>query len=244
MSTDVLFQPFQLRDLTLPNRIVLAPLTRGRAGAQRVPNAVMAEYYVQRSSAGLMISEATTISEQANGWIESPGIYTDEMEAGWKSVVQAVHAAGGRIFLQLWHMGRSSHSSFHGGELAVAPSAIAINEEYIHTPKGKQPHEVPRALETSEIPGIVEDYRRAAERAKRAGFDGVEIHAANGYLIDQFLQSKSNHRTDAYGGSIEKRYRFLDEVATAVTSVWGGNRVGIRLAPNGIYNDMGSPDFR
>jgi N-ethylmaleimide reductase len=155
-----------------------------------------------------------------------------------------VHDKSGVIFLQLWHTGRASHSSFHGGKLAVAPSAIKIDEPYIHTPIGRQPHEVPRALETSEIPRVVADYRRAAERAKQAGFDGVEIHAANGYLIDEFLQSKTNHRTDGYGGSIENRYRFLKEVVEAIASVWPPHRVGIHLAPNGSYNDMGSPDYR
>lgn len=244
MSSSVLFQPFTLGDLTLANRIAMAPMTRSRAGVERVPNALMAEYYVQRSSAGLLITEATTISDEANGWIQSPGIYTDQMTAGWKQVVDAVHQKGGVIFLQLWHMGRSSHSSFHNGKLAVAPSAIKINEEYIHTPTGKQPHEVPRALETSEIPRVVEDYRLAAERAKEAGFDGVEIHGANGYLVDEFLQSKTNQRTDDYGGSIQNRYRFLKEVVEAVTSVIPANRVGVRLSPNGVYNDMGSPDFR
>ncbi len=244
MSSSVLFQPFTLGDLTLPNRIALAPMTRSRAGVERIPNALMAEYYVQRSAAGLLITEATTISEEANGWNESPGIYTDQMTEGWRQVVDAVHQQRGLIFLQLWHMGRSSHSSFHHGKLAVAPSAIKINEEYIHTPTGKQPHEVPRALDTSEIPRVVEDYRLAAERAKQAGFDGVEIHGANGYLIDEFLQSKTNQRTDDYGGSIENRYRFLKEVVEAVTSVLPANRVGVRLSPNGAYNDMGSPDFR
>lgn len=233
-----------MADLSLRNRIVLAPMTRSRAGRERIPNALMAEYYVQRASAGLLISEATTISEEANGWNESPGIYTDAMIEGWKLTTQAVHAVGGRIFLQLWHMGRSSHSSFHNGERAVAPSAIAINEEYIHTPTGKQPHEVPRALETSEIPRVVEDYRRAAERALEAGFDGVEVHGANGYLIDEFLQSKTNHRTDQYGGSVAARYRFLGEVVDAVTSVFPAGRVGVRISPNGVYNDMGSPDYR
>ncbi|MFN8708050.1 MAG: alkene reductase [Planctomyces sp.] len=244
MSTSSLFRTFTLSDLKLRNRIVLAPMTRSRAGSERIPNALMAEYYVQRASAGLLISEATTISPEANGWIDAPGIYTDAMTAGWKLTTQAVHAVGGRIFLQLWHMGRSSHSSFHNGELAVAPSAIAINEEYIHTPTGKQPHEVPRALETAEIPRVVEDYRRAAERAREAGFDGVEIHGANGYLIDEFLQSKTNHRTDQYGGSVAARYRFLGEVVDAVTSVFPAGRVGVRISPNGIFNDMGSPDFR
>ena len=244
MSNNALFQSFKLHDLTLPNRIVLAPMTRSRAGTNRIPNRVMAEYYAQRSSAGLLITEATTISEEANGWNESPGIYTDEMTEGWKYTVSAVHETGGVIFLQLWHLGRSSHSSFHNGKPAVAPSAIKINEEYIHTPIGKQPHEVPRTLETSEIPRVVEDYRRAAERAKLAGFDGVEVHGANGYLIDTFLQSKTNHRTDHYGGSVENRYRFLQEVVASITSVWPANRVGVRLSPNGVFNDMGSPDFR
>jgi N-ethylmaleimide reductase len=240
----VLFQPFRLHDLTLPNRIVLSPLTRGRAGPARLPNHLMAEYYAQRSAAGLLITEAVTVSEEANGWNESPGIYTDEMTEGWKPITDVVHERGGRIFLQLWHMGRASHSSFHGGKLAVAPSAIAINEPYIHTPVGKQPQEVPRALEIGEIPRVVEDYRRAAERARQAGFEGVEIHAANGYLIDTFIQSKTNHRTDDYGGSVENRYRFLKEVVEAVSSVWPAHRVGVHLAPNGSYNDMGSPDYR
>lgn len=244
MSNSVLFQPFALRDLKLSNRIVLAPMTRSRAGTARLPNRLMAEYYAQRSSAGLLITEATTISEEANGWNESPGIYTDEMTEGWKLTTEAVHKKGGVIFLQLWHMGRASHSSFHNGKPAVAPSAIKINEEYIHTPTGKQPHEVPRALETSEIPRVVGDYRRAAERAKAAGFDGVELHGANGYLIDAFLESKTNHRTDQYGGSVENRYRFLKEVVEAVTTVLPANRVGVRLSPNGVFNDMGSPDYR
>jgi N-ethylmaleimide reductase len=242
--SSVLFQPFRLHDLILRNRIVMAPMTRGRAGAARLPNRVIAEYYAQRSSTGLLVTEGVTISEEANGWNESPGIYTDEMTEGWKLTTNAVHGQGGVIFLQLWHTGRASHSNFHNGKPAVAPSAIPINEPYIHTPIGKQPHEVPRALETSEIPRVVEDYRRAAERAKEAGFDGVELHAANGYLIDQFLQSKTNHRTDEYGGSIENRYRFLKEVIEAVTSVWPAHRIGVHLSPNGPYNDMGSPDYR
>ena len=192
----------------------------------------------------MLITEATTISEEANGWNESPGIYTDEMTEGWKHTTNAVHEKGRLIFLQLWHTGRASHSSFHGGRPAVAPSAIKINEPYIHTPAGKQPHEVPRALATSEIPRVVVDYRRAALRAQQAGFDGVELHAANGYLIDAFLQSKTNHRTDEYGGSVENRYRFLKEVIEAATSVWPAHRVGVHLSPNGAYNDMGSPDYR
>ena len=244
MSTGALFETFFLRDLALRNRVVLAPMTRSRAGTSRIANRLMAEYYSQRSSVGLLISEATTISPEANGWNESPGIYTDAMVEGWKHTTQAVHEKGGVIFLQLWHMGRASHSSFHDGQPAVAPSAIKINEEYIHTPTGKQPHEVPRALETAEIPRVVDDYRQAAQRAMSAGFDGVEIHAANGYLIDEFLQSKTNHRTDQYGGNIENRFRFLEEVVHSVTSVVPANRVGVRLSPNGAFNDMGSPDYR
>lgn len=239
-----LLSPYSLHDLKLRNRVVLAPMTRSRAGKERLANAMMAEYYSQRASAGLIITEATTISEQANGWIESPGIYTDEMAHAWRQVTDAVHAKGGVIFLQLWHCGRASHSSFHGGEPAVAPSAIAINGDYIHTPNGKEAYETPRALETGELPGIVEDYRRAAERAKQAGFDGVEIHAANGYLLDEFLQSKTNQRSDRYGGSIENRYRLLGEVLAAVGRVWPSRRIGVRLSPNGVFNDMGSIDYR
>ena len=205
----------------------------------------MAEYYAQRASAGLIITEATVVSKQGIGWLNSPGIYTDEQAEAWKQVVDAVHAKGTPIFLQLWHCGRASHSSFHdGGKLPVAPSAIKINGDYIHTPQGKQPYETPRALETDEIPLIVDDYGRAAERARTAGFDGVELHAANGYLIDQFLQSKTNQRTDHYGGSLENRYRFLDEIVQAVLLALPAGRVGVHLAPNGSFNDMGSPDFR
>lgn len=239
-----LLQPLPIGDIELRNRVVMAPLTRARAGDSRVPNEMMVEYYTQRASAGLIITEATVISKQAIGWPQTPGIYNDSMEAGWRDVVDAVHDRGGRMFLQLWHMGRASHSDFHDGELPVAPSALGIQGDQVHTPTGKKPYETPRALDTDEIPGVVEDYRKAAERAKHAGFDGVEIHSANGYLIDQFLQSKTNHRTDQYGGSIENRYRFLGEVVDAVTSVWPANRVGIRLAPNGAFNDMGSPDYR
>jgi 2,4-dienoyl-CoA reductase-like NADH-dependent reductase (Old Yellow Enzyme family) len=244
MTTSPLLRSFALHDLTLPNRIVLAPMTRARAGEERLPNALMGAYYAQRASAGLVITEATTISEQANGWLQSPGIYTDAMEAGWRDVVQTVHAKGGRIFLQLWHCGRASHSSFHNGALAVAASPIKIEGDGVHTPEGKQPYEVPRALETDEVRAVVEDYRSAAARAKSAGFDGVEIHSANGYLLDVFLQSKTNQRTDRYGGNVENRYRLLDEVVEAVTGVWPAHRVGVRLAPNGAFNDMGSPDYR
>ena len=230
--------------LEFSNRIVMAPLTRSRSGPSRVPNGHLVEYYRQRSGAGLIISEATVISEQAIGWIDTPGIYTDDMTKGWQEVISAVHQAHGKIFLQLWHCGRASHSDFHGGEKAVAPSAIAIEGDQIHTPMGKKDHEVPRALETSEIPAIIEDYRLAALRAKEAGFDGIEVHSANGYLLDTFLQSKTNHRTDAYGGSVENRCRLLGEILDAVLTVWPAERISVRLSPNGCFNDMGSDDYR
>jgi N-ethylmaleimide reductase len=243
--TDALMSPFDLHGLSLKNRVAMSPLTRSRAGTERMPNALMAEHYAQRASAGLIISEATVISKQGIGWLNSPGIYSQEQAEAWKQVVDALHAKGTPIFLQLWHCGRASHAAFHeNGEFPVAPSAIKIAGDYSHTPFGKLPYETPRALETDEIPLIVEDFRRAAERAKSAGFDGVEFHAANGYLIDQFLQSKTNHRTDRYGGSLENRYRFLDEAVRAVLTVWPSRRVGVHIAPNGIFNDMGSPDYR
>ncbi len=239
-----LLSPFDLRGLPLRNRVVMAPLTRARAGRERVPNELMVEYYTQRASAGLIVAEATTISEQGFGWVDSPGIYNEAQVAGWAKITAALRARGTPIFLQLWHCGRASHSSFHGGQPAVSASAIEIVGDTIHTPIGKQPYEVPRALETGEVAAVVEDYRRAAERAKAAGFDGVEIHAANGYLIHQFLDSKTNHRTDCYGGSVENRYRFLREIVEAILSVWPAARVGVRLSPNGNFNDMGAPDFR
>ena len=244
MQSPRLLSPFDLRGLALRNRVVMAPLTRARAGVERVPNALMMNYYTQRASAGLIIAEATVISEQGNGWVDSPGIFNEAQVDGWSKITAALHARGTPIFLQLWHCGRASHSSFHGGKPAVSASAIKINGEYVHTPSGKQPYEVPRALETAEVAAVVEDYRRAAERAKAAGFDGVEIHAANGYLINQFLDSKTNHRTDQYGGSVENRYCFLNEIVQAVLTVWPSARVGVRLSPNGNFNDMGAPDFR
>jgi len=223
----------------------MAPLTRARSGESRIPNALMAEYYRQRASAGLIISEATVVSVQGIGWQNSPGIYTDAQLEGWKTIVSAVHDAGGRIFLQLWHCGRASHTDFHPEEgLPVAPSAIAIGGDHIHTPLGKKPYETPRALETEEIPLIVEAYRQAAVRAKTAGFDGVEIHGANGYLIDEFLQSKTNQRNDRYGGSMENRFQFLKEITEAILTVWDAPQVGVRLSPNGVFNNMGSTDFR
>ncbi|HEY9658758.1 MAG TPA: alkene reductase, partial [Allocoleopsis sp.] len=240
-----LLSPFDLAGLPLRNRVVMAPLTRGRAGKERIPNALMAEYYAQRASVGLIISEGVTISKQANGWLNSPGIYSQEQAQAWKQVVNVVHAKGTSFFLQLWHTGRASHSSFQeDAQLPVSASAIKLNDDHIHTPIGKQPYETPRALETHEIPLVVEDYCQAARRAKYAGFDGVEIHAGYGYLIDEFLQSKTNQRTDQYGGSLENRYRFLREIVEAVLTVFPASRVGVRLTPNSTYNDMGSPDFR
>lgn len=239
-----LLSPLDLHGIALRNRVVMAPLTRARAGASRVPNDLMQEYYIQRATAGLIISEAVTISEQGFGWVDSPGIYNNAQVEGWKKITTALHAKGTPIFMQLWHCGRASHSSFHNGHTPVSASAVKLNGETIHSPAGKQPYETPRALETHEVAAVVQDYRRAAERAKEAGFDGIEIHAANGYLIDQFLQSKTNHRTDVYGGSLENRFRFLKEIVESILTVWPANRVGVRLSPNGVFNDMGSPDFR
>lgn len=219
-------------------------MTDGRSGPSRVPNALNTEYYQQRASAGLMITEGVTVSPQAEGWNGNPGIYRPDMIAAWRNLVSDVHAAGGRIICQLWHCGRASHSSFHGGALPVAASAVRPDLEAIHTPEGKQDTETPRALLASEIPKIVSDFATAAASARACGFDGVEIHGANGYLIDGFLQSRTNQRTDGYGGSVDKRFRFLDEVVDAVREQWPTGRVGVRLSPNGNYNDMGSPDFR
>ncbi|MEM7811227.1 MAG: alkene reductase [Planctomycetota bacterium] len=240
-----LFDPLELPGLTLPNRVVMAPMTRGRAGREGVPNAMMADYYAMRADTGLILSEATGISDEGLGWPNAPGIFNDAQVEGWKPVVERVHAAGGRMFQQLWHMGRASHSSMMpGGAPPVAPSAVPIEDDGVYTYDGKQPRETPRALATDELPRIVDDYRNAAERSQAAGFDGVEIHSANGYLLDEFLQSKTNCRDDAYGGSIENRYRLLGEVVAAVADVWGSSKVGVRLSPNGTYNDMGSPDYR
>lgn len=242
---DVLFDSFDLHGIRLKNRIAMSPMTRSRAGEKHVPNHLMAEYYRQRSSAGLIITEGTFVSPQAIGWLNAPGIYTDEQANSWKEIVEAVHSEGTAIFLQLWHCGRASHTSFHPAEgLPVAPSAIRLNGESIHTPAGKKPYETPRALESDEIAGIVEDYRRGAKLARDAGFDGVELHAANGYLIDEFLQSKTNHRSDRYGGSVENRFRFLNEILTSISRVLPIERVGVHLSPNGNFNDMGSPDYR
>ena len=233
-----LFEPLRLGAMTLPNRIIMAPLTRKRAGADRVPNAMMAEYYCQRAGAGLILSEATSVSPQGVGYWGTPGIWNDEQVDGWQRVTSQVHDAGGRIFLQLWHVGRISDPELLGGQLPVAPSAVAA-AGHVSGLRPKRPHPVPRALETDEIPGIVDDFLRGAQRAKAAGFDGVELHAANGYLIDQFLQDKTNKREDRYGGSIENRARFLLEIVDAVIEVWGADRVGVHLRPRGEEHDMG-----
>jgi 2,4-dienoyl-CoA reductase-like NADH-dependent reductase (Old Yellow Enzyme family) len=232
-----LLDPITVGELRLPSRIIMAPLTRSRAGVERVPNALMAEYYTQRASAGLIISEATSVTPMGVGYVDTPGIWSAEQVAGWKLVTAAVHAAGGRMILQLWHVGRVSDPSFLGGALPVAPSAIAP-DGLVRLVRPPRPYVVPRALETSELPGVVEAYRKGAENARASGFDGVEIHGANGYLLDQFLQDGSNHRTDGYGGSIENRSRLMLEVTDAVISVWGAGRVGMHLAPRGDAQSM------
>jgi len=241
MENGLLFEPCRIGSITLPNRMVMAPLTRGRAEADGTPSDLMAHYYRQRAEAGLIVSEATAVSRGGVGWLGAPGIYTGSHVAGWQKVTEAVHETGGRIFLQLWHMGRASHPDFLDGELPVAPSAIAA-DEWSHTPLGKKRYVVPRALELDEIPGIVNEYAAAAVRARDAGFDGVEIHGANGYLIDQFIRDGSNRRTDAYGVSVANRARFLLQVTEAVCAAWSPDRVGVRLSPTGVYNDMRDSD--
>jgi N-ethylmaleimide reductase len=233
-----LFSPFKLSALTLSNRIVMAPMTRNRAGRGNAPSSLNATYYAQRASAGLIVSEATQISPQGVGYPGTPGIHSDEQVAGWKIVSEAVHAASGRMFLQLWHVGRISHPSLQpDGALPVAPSAIAPAGQAM-TAEGMKPFVTPRALETSEITDIVEDYRLAARNARAAGFDGVELHGANGYLIDQFLRDRTNHRTDRYGGTALNRARFLFEVVEALVGEWGADRVGVRLSPTNPFNDI------
>ncbi|UCH44545.1 MAG: alkene reductase [Nitrospiraceae bacterium] len=239
-----LFESFSLGKLTLKNRIALAPMTRGRAGTERVPNELMAEYYHQRAGAGLLITEATVISRQGIGWIDSPGIFTDEMVNGWKKVTDRVKPTGTPMFLQLWHCGRASHSDFHNGELPVSASDVKLKGDLIGTPLGKKEYESPRPLTIDEIKATVNDYRTAAMNAKAAGFSGVEVHGANGYLINQFLDSTTNRRTDEYGGSLENRFRFFKEVIEAVLEIWPPEQVGARISPNGVFNDMGCEDFR
>jgi N-ethylmaleimide reductase len=236
-STD-LFTPFQLGPLSLPNRIVMAPMTRNRAGEGNVPTALNVEYYRQRASAGLIVTEATQVSPQGVGYPGTPGIHTDAQVAGWRQVTDAVHRAGGRIFLQLWHVGRISHPSLQpDGVLPVAPSAIAAEGEAF-TASGPQAFVVPRALETAEIPGVVAQFEEGARHALAAGFDGVEIHGANGYLLDQFAKDGTNKRTDSYGGSIENRAKLMLEVSKAVAGVAGAERTGIRISPVTPANDV------
>lgn len=241
-SVDVLFQPITVGDLELPNRLVMAPLTRNRAGAGNTVGDLQQTYYAQRSSAGLIIAEATQVVPEGQGYIATPGIHSPEQVASWKKVTDAVHAAGGRIVLQLWHVGRISHTSLQpDGKAPVAPSAIRADAK-VYTAEGFSDVSAPRALELSEMPALVDSYRQAARHAIEAGFDGVEVHAANGYLIDQFLRDKSNQRTDAYGGSIENRTRLLFEVCEAVAREIGAGRTGVRLSPLTSFGDVADSD--
>src|SRR3984893_15720865 len=234
--------PIRIGDLDLPNGVLMSPLTRSRATEDRVPTDLMLEYYVQRASAGLIISDATCISPLSVGYERTPGIWSDEQIAGWRRITDAVHSAGGRIFLQLWHVGRISHPILLNGETPVAPSAIAP-EGRVKLLRPHQRYVTPRALAHLEIAGIVEDYRRGAENAQRAGFDGVEMHGANGYLLDEFLQDSTNKRTDEYGGSIENRARLMLEAVDASISVWGPQRVGLHLSPRADIHSMGDSDL-
>jgi hypothetical protein len=242
MSSSILFTPLQAGAFTLPNRIVMAPLTRCRASAGRVPNELMAQYYRQRASAGLILSEATSVDAMGVGYPDTPGIWSEEQVAGWKKVTTAVHEGGGQILLQLWHVGRISDSSYLDGAQPVAPSAIAA-QGHVSLVRPEKAYETPRALEAAELPGIIAAYRLGAENAQSAGFDGVEIHGANGYLLDQFLQDSTNHRTDDYGGPVENRARLMLEAVDAAISVWGAERVGLHLAPRADAHDMGDSDL-
>jgi 2,4-dienoyl-CoA reductase-like NADH-dependent reductase (Old Yellow Enzyme family) len=237
-----LLEPLTVGELELPNRVVMAPLTRNRATMPgRVPNGLMRDYYVQRASAGMILTEATSVEPLGVGYPSTPGIWSQDQVEGWRGVTKAVHGAGGRILLQLWHVGRVSHSKYHNGAAPVAPSAIPASG-HVSLVRPETPYETPRALETQEVSAIVESFRRGAENAKAAGFDGVEIHGANGYLLDQFLQDSTNKRTDIYGGPIENRARLHLEVTDAVTSVWGAGRVGMHLAPRADAHSMGDSD--
>lgn len=235
---NTLFSPLKLGALTVPNRIFMAPLTRCRAGDEHIPNALMAEYYTQRASAGLIIAEATMAIEGNSAFWKEPGVYSEAQVTGWKLVTDAVHAAGGRIFLQLWHGGRACHPLLNRGAQPVAPSPIAITNNEARTPEGKKPYVIPRELRDDELPGIVYGFKKAAENAKAAGFDGIEIHGANGYLLDEFLRDGANKRSGPYGGSIENRARLTLEVLEAVSAVWGSERVGLRISPLNSYNSM------
>lgn len=247
-ASPLLFQPVNLGALDLPNRLVMAPMTRARSSQPgNLPNAMMAAYYAQRASAGLIVSEATQVSPQGQGYSFTPGIHSEAQVAGWQGVTRAVHAAGGRMVLQLWHVGRMSHGSFHADGQTVAPSALPPDAQvWVAGEDGTGrmvDAPVPRALTRDEVRAVVQDFRRAAANARRAGFDGVEIHAANGYLFDQFLRTTSNLRTDEYGGSRENRLRFLMEVATGVAQEIGAERVGVRLAPFNTSRNMDCPDI-
>lgn len=233
-----LFSELSLGDIKTPNRIFMAPLTRCRAGDTHMPNDLMAEHYAQRASAGLIIAEATMVMEGNSAFWKEPGVYSLAQVAGWKKVTDAVHAAGGRIFLQIWHGGRACHPLLNSGRQPVGASAIAITGEKVFTPEGEKPYVVPRVLTDEEIPEIVSGFRTAAENAKAAGFDGVEVHGANGYLIDQFLRDGTNKREGAYGGTLENRARLMFEILEAVSKVWGSDRVGLRISPLNSYNDM------
>jgi N-ethylmaleimide reductase len=237
-----LLSSLKVGSVQLSNRVLMAPLTRCRATVEHVPTPLMAEYYAQRASAGLIIAEATAVAEGCSAFYTEPGIYSDQQIAGWKAVTNAVHAKGGLIFLQIWHGGRACHSDLNGGNLPVAPSPVAITNDMAHTPKGSVPYDVPRELRDEELPGIVSLFRRAAQNAQKAGFDGVEVHGANGYLLDEFLRDSANHRSGPYGGSIENRARLMLEVLDAAISVWGADRVGLRLSPLNSYNDMKDSD--
>lgn len=239
---NILFQPLQMGALTLPNRILMAPLTRCRAEGEHIPTSLMAEYYTQRASAGLIIAEGAMVMQGNSAFWHEPGIYSDDQIRGWQKTTNAVHAAGGRIFLQLWHGGRACHPLLNGGQQPVAASAIAITSDEVHTPEGKKPYTVPRALGDHELPGIVAGFKQAAVNAKAAGFDGVEVHGAHGYLLDSFLRDGSNHRTGAYGGSIKNRARLMLEVIAAVSEVWGSDRVGLRISPLNSFNSMSEHD--
>lgn len=236
-----LFDPIQVGDLTLKNRIVMAPLTRARSGEERTPGPIVAEYYAQRASAGLILSEATSVTPLGVGYERTPGIWSEAQVEGWKAVTKAVHDKGGVIFMQLWHVGRISDPSLLGGQPPVSASAIAAKGE-VSLLRPKRPYPTPRALELAEIAEVVEAYRKGAENAKKAGFDGVELHGANGYLLDQFLQDSTNKRTDAYGGPIENRARLLLEAVDAAISVFGPDRVGLHIAPRADSHDMGDSD--
>lgn len=239
-----LFTPLTLGPLALPSRVVMAPMTRCRADAQGAPTALTARYYAQRASAALIVSEGSQVSQQGVGFLGTPGIHSEAQVAGWRQVSDAVHAAGGRIFLQLWHVGRASHTSFQPeGAAPVSASAIAAKGQ-AHTLVGVQDYSVPRALELAEIPAVVQQFVDGARRAREAGLDGVEIHGANGYLIDQFLRDGANHRDDAYGGSAANRARLLLEIVEGVVGVWGPERVGVRVSPHNPYNDMHDSDPR